>query len=226
MSAPKANNTPRQPVASARRRAPGVQLGEETARALILQGGARVFAERGVRLASVADILEMAQVSRRTFYRFYDSKEDVLVALYRTGTEGLLESCRLAVREETDALRQVERCIDAHLANASGLGRLVFVLGGEAQRHESALHARRMEVHDELVALLGRAHVEGKLDPWLLRALLLALEGITRAMLSEGDEGRAVSSDQLRRAKRVMMRLAAGALLGEGARVPPWPTLA
>jgi len=206
------------------RRAPGIQLGEQTARAMILQGGARVFAERGVRLASVADILKTAQVSRRTFYRFYDSKEDVLVALYRTGTEGLLAACRIAVREEVDPLKQIERCIDAHLTNARGLGHLVFVLGGEAQRHESALHARRMEVHDELAELLGRAYVAPKLDPWLLRALLIALEGITRVMLAEGDNGRAVTSASIQRAKRVMMRLAVATLLGEGASVPPLPT--
>lgn len=202
----------------------GVQLGEATARSMILQGGALVFAQRGVRLSSVEDILQAAKVSRRTFYRFYQNKEDVLEALYRTGTEGLLAACRLAVQEEREPLRQLERCIEVHLRNARGLGRLMFVLGGEAQRHESPLHARRMQVHDELVALLAGAHAARQVDPWLFRALFLALEGITRVALEQGNEGREVTEDGLARARRVMMRMAAASIAGEGQGVPPLPS--
>jgi AcrR family transcriptional regulator len=110
---------------------------------MVLQGAAKVFAASGVRLASVEDILEAARISRRTFYRVYSSKEDVLLALYKIGTERLLDACRLALEQESDPLRQAERCIDAHLQTAREQPRLVFVLGGEAQRHESLLHSRQ-----------------------------------------------------------------------------------
>lgn len=201
--------------------ASGVQLGEATVRAMVLQGAAEVFAERGVRMAAVEDLLKASGVSRRTFYRFYASKEDVMVVLYELGTEALLDACRRAVAEETDPLRRIARCIDAHLENARGLGRLVFVLGGEAQRQESALHARRMHVHDELVALLAGAH-DG-VDPLVFRALVLALEGVTRITLEEGDEGRAVTDAGIARTRRVMMRLATSTLAGEGPGVAPMP---
>src|SRR5690349_11421784 len=72
--------------------ASGVQLGEAAVRSAILQGAATVFAKHGARAASVEDILAAAKLSRRTFYRFYQSKEDVLLALYRVGTAGLLEA--------------------------------------------------------------------------------------------------------------------------------------
>jgi len=202
---------------------PGIQLGEDTVRAMVLQGGAAVFAELGVRAASVEDILKAARISRRTFYRFYDGKEDVMVALYRLGTEALLQACRIAVAEETDPLRQIERCIDAHLVTASGLGRLIFVLGGEAQRHESALHPRRMEVHEELAALLAGSSTTRRIDPLLFRGVLLALEGVTRIVLAEGDEGRAVSDFALKRVRRIMMRIATSALAGEGDGVAKLP---
>lgn len=251
------------------KRAPGVQLGEATARAMILQGAARVFAQRGVRAASVEHILGAAKVSRRTFYRFYQSKEDVLVALYRTGTEGLLEACRVAAREERAPLRRLERCVDVHLLHARGLGRLIYVLGGEAQRSESALHARRRQVHEELAQLLSQgclsaqpsgsesgsessgqpraqtahskasnhltpsrarrtgnksqtsavsrpeaegASDDGRVDAWIFRGLILALEGLTRLALEEGDEGRAVTNAALGRVKRAVMRMAEAAL--------------
>jgi AcrR family transcriptional regulator len=176
---------------------------------MILQGAALVFARQGARLPSVEDILEAAGVSRRTFYRFYQSKEDVLLALYQLGTEGLLQACRLAASEESEPARRFERCIDAHLLNARGLGRLIFVLGGEAQRHESPLHARRMEVHDALVDLLTdrSASPGAKLDPLLVRSLILALEGVVRFTLQGGDEGRDVSEASLAHARRVMLKL-------------------
>src|SRR5690606_39152669 len=124
------------------------QLGELGARTRVLQGAANVFAEVGVRSASVEDILKAAGISRRTFYKLYDSKESVMMALYRMGTDNLLGACTIAVGEGKTPLERIEGCIDAHLRSAREFGRLVFVLGGEAHRHESLLHARRMEVHE------------------------------------------------------------------------------
>lgn len=208
-------------------RAPGVQLGEASARAMILRGAATVFAEHGVRAASVAQILTAAGISRRTFYRLYQSKEDVMDALYRMGTEGLLEGCRSAVREERDPLRRVARCIDVHLGNARDLGQLVWVLGGEAQHHESSLHARRIEVHAAIASLLAATSEKppgAHADPLLYRALILALEGVTRLMLEEGDQGRRVTAASLARTRRVMVRLATATLAGAGTGVAPLPT--
>lgn len=204
-----------------------MQLGEAEARARILGGAARIFSERGVREVSVEDILDAGGVSRRTFYRLYDSKEDVVAALYRLGTERLLDACRLGVSEEKDPVRQIQRCVDAHLRSAHDLGRLVFVLGGEAQRHESVLHQRRMETHAELVTLLMSSATASKthIDPLLVRGLVLALEGVTRIVLEEGDEGRSVSDASIERARGVMIRMATSALVGEGPGVAPLPTL-
>lgn len=194
---------------------------------MILQGAAGVFAELGVRATSVEDLLKASGVSRRTFYRHFGSKEEVMAALYRIGTDRLLEGCRQAFQEESEPLRQIERCIDVHLRNARELGRLVFVLGGEAQRRESILHARRMEVHETLVSLFAASTppVAGKqVDPLLFRALVIALEGVTRVMLEEGDEGRRVTEAGIARVRRVMTRMAAATLVGKGAHVPALPT--
>lgn len=187
-----------------------MQLGEEVARSRILQGGAIALARRGARLCSVQDILTQSGVSRRTFYRFYQSKEEVMLALYRIGTEGLLAQCRAALHGADRPRRRFERCIDAHLANAQGLSRLVFVLGGEAQHHESQLYARRLEVHDELVHMLTRA--SRAIDPLAARALILALEGLVRFALERADQGRALSPGALAQVKRAMEGLVAGVI--------------
>ncbi len=205
-------------------RASGVQIGEIGARTRILQGAAIVFADLGVRAASVEDILKAAGVSRRTFYRLYDSKEAVMVALYRMGTDSLLGACTIAVSDGATPLDRVRGCIDAHLRSAREFGRLVFVLGGEAHRHESLLHARRMDVHEALASLFvtaTRGHLSQPVDPLLFRALILALEGVTRMMLEEGDEGRNVTDAGLDRARRVMNHLVSAALDLRAPDTPP-----
>jgi hypothetical protein len=63
------------------------------------------------------------------------------------------------------------------------------------------------------------------LDPLLLRGLILALEAVTRIVLTEGDEGRRVTQASIDRARRVMVRLATAALAGGGSEVGPLPTL-
>jgi AcrR family transcriptional regulator len=214
------------PVKRKHRNASGVQLGEDVVRAMILQGAAKVLAARGVRATGVDEILEASRVSRRTFYRMYDGKEDVMLALYRVGTERLLQACRAALDEENEPLRQVELCIDAHLRTARDQARLVFVLGGEAHHQESALHARRIEVHEALASMMSaRARASSPRAPGKLvfRALLFALEGVTRLVLAEGDDGRRVTPESLERARAVMLRVATATLAGEGEGVTPLP---
>ena len=209
------------------RRTTGVQLGGDVARNMILFGATRVFAQHGFRNVSVEDLLEAGQVSRRTFYRFFRSKEDVALAMYTLGTSNLLEQCRRAIESEQDLLAQLERCIDIHLTNAKTMGRLVYILGGEAQSLESPLHPRRMEVHDLLVEMFHEP-VTGKrtIDPLLMRTLVFALEQVTRTVLEQGDEGRRVSAESVARARAVIMRIATASIAATGPRVAPLPTVA
>ena len=205
-----------------------MQLGELAARGMVLAAGAKVFASLGVRAATVEDILQVAGVSRRTFYRLYGNKEAVVDALYQLGTERLLVTCRIVAQEKRDPLRRAERFIDAHLTNARDFGRLVFVLGGEAHSHESHLHRRRMEIQDALIDLLASTNKPPSapaIDPLLIRGVLLALEAVTRRVLEEGDDGRKVTAAALDRARGVMLRIATSALAGKGAGVAPLPAV-
>lgn len=198
---------------SEKKRTSAMQLGDSAARPRILQGAAQVFATVGVQAASVEDILKAAEVSRRTFYRLYENKEGVMVALYRMGTDNLLGACIIAVSEGKTPLDKVTGCIDAHLNNARDFGRLVFVLGGEAHRHESLLYARRREVHDALVTLFSSAlgGVQPR-DVLLYRAIVLAIEGVTRSVLDDGDQGRDVDDERIEQAREAMQHLVRSAL--------------
>lgn len=214
------------PMAS---RGSGGQLGAENAKAMILVGAAQVFAEQGARSVSVENLLTAAGVSRRTFYRFYKGKEAVMEALYTMGTNALLSASRCPTRGSESTSETLQRCIDAHLANAMSLGRLMYVLGGEAQNQESSLYAHRLATQEAIVELLiASAQEEGlDVDPFVFRTLILGLEALTRIVLEEGDEGRAVSTESVERARQVMRRMGTATLFGHGAGItelPPAPT--
>jgi len=188
-------------------------------------GATRVIAAKGFRGTSVEDLLEAAQVSRRTFYRFFKSKDDVALAMYTLGTSSLIEGCRRAISPDVDLLTQLERFVDLHLSNARTVGRLIFVLGGEAHRVESPLHDRRMEVHEAIVDMILEHPAAEAIDPLLVQTLMFAIEAIVRTVLAEGDEGRRVTPASIERARRVMMRIVSATVEGSGPRVAPMPTI-
>lgn len=55
------------------------QRKKDRTRRLLREGGARLFAERGFAGTTIADIAECADVSVRTFFRYFDSKEALLL---------------------------------------------------------------------------------------------------------------------------------------------------
>jgi AcrR family transcriptional regulator len=58
----------------------------------ILAGAARVFAKRGYRQVSVADIVKSAAIARGRFYDHFSSKEDCFFALYDSAAAATLEA--------------------------------------------------------------------------------------------------------------------------------------
>jgi len=56
-------------------------LDRETRRQQILTAATTVFAQKGYRHASVSDIIEAAGIARGTFYLYFQSKEEVFLAL-------------------------------------------------------------------------------------------------------------------------------------------------
>lgn len=67
----------------------------------ILDGAAKVFAERGYRQASVSDIVKAAAIARKRFYENFSSKEDCFLALYDSATtaalDGVSQACAQSV---------------------------------------------------------------------------------------------------------------------------------
>jgi AcrR family transcriptional regulator len=69
----------------------------------ILAGATRVFAERGYRQSSVADIVKAAAIARKRFYENFASKEDCFFALYDAAIAATLDRVGRACGESVDS---------------------------------------------------------------------------------------------------------------------------
>ncbi len=176
-------------------------------RAQILMGSAQVFMEQGTAAPSVATLLDRTGVSRATFYAYFSSKEAVISEIYELGVSRLLARCAEAYKHAMSVERFMDACIDAHLESAWQLPRLVYVLGGDAQRPDSALYPTRVGALNRLTEWVQSLAKEAPYDPLLLRAVILSLELIVRVKLQECDEGMSVDKDAIAHMRTVMTRL-------------------
>jgi AcrR family transcriptional regulator len=193
-------------------------------RSRIIGKAAGVFGKLGAADSTVEDILRAAGVSRRTFYKFFQSKEDVLDALHEIGCNMLIGAARQVATMPGQPLERVERGIDAYLQYHVSVGAdVMFVVQGESMRAGSKLGPRRRAFLDTIVSLLNEevTKVSGEaVDPLLLRSLLVAIEGVSMMMRAEAPRG----TFDVERAKRIMLRLVMATMAAPAdALVPPLP---
>lgn len=168
-----------------------------------------VFARKGVAETTVNDLLAAANVSRRTFYKYFQNKMEVLEGIYQTAVLLLLARFRemQCVAGSPDAWlgAMVERFFDYHLA----VGPIIRLMQEEALRADSPLAAHRQRAHLEMARLLAE-RLQGATpprDPLTYRALLWAMEAASLDLL-----GRAASRAEIEHAKTVLGELLVAAL--------------
>jgi AcrR family transcriptional regulator len=188
----------------------------------LLRAAKVLFGARGARAVSVEEILQAAEVSRRTFYRFFRSKDDVLAALYQGACRLIQGRLREAWASTPDPLLGLARGIDAYLAFNRTDGALMRVLEAEALRPDSPLAAQRAALiaalGDGIADLVERAQGE-RPDPLLVTGVLVALEGVSHRLHADGE----IAGPALERARQVMHRILLGVLSSDPSRVPPLP---
>lgn len=165
-------------------------MGTEATRARIVEGAAALFGEVGIAEATVQDVLERASVSRRTFYQYFTSKEDVLAAVYDRWVDDLVRTVASSVVPGSEPVEIVVTALDAWLEHLSATGPVAIRLMVEAARHDTPLHARREQTFDALVRTVDEAMrtvVGARVDPLVYRALLLGAEGLVLHLAERGD---------------------------------------
>ncbi len=171
-----------------------------------------VFASKGLADTTVNDLLDAAKVSRRTFYKYFNNKMEVLEGIYQTAVSLLLARFRdmqYATGSSPAWLRSmVALFFDYHLA----VGPIIRLMQEEALRADSPLAAHRQRAHLEMVELLmGRLHEQNSArDPLTYRALIWALEAASLELL-----GSAAKRVDIERAKAILGDLLIASLCPE-----------
>jgi AcrR family transcriptional regulator len=165
-----------------------------TQRARMLEAMVDAVAEKGYARVAVADVIERAGVSRKTFYEQFANKEDCFLAAYDAGVDGLLATIDEALAEPAPdwlaaARRAVEVYLDRMAANPPfARSCLIEVLGAG----EHAL-ARRNVVQDRFAAQLAAIHRRARADipsipelsPHTFRAAIGAVNELVTAHVLE-----------------------------------------
>lgn len=163
------------------------RLEESLGRAGVLRAAMQVFAAKGVKETRVQDLLEAAHIARRTFYKYFTGKEDVLRALYEHVTRELLSALE-PDPEAADPLAAARAVLDGYLQFHVENPRITRLLVGEALREDSPLAPIRLRFREQLVTALSAAFEQATgrvLDPYLFIALISGLEGVSLALLRQ-----------------------------------------
>ncbi|SEQ46701.1 TetR/AcrR family transcriptional regulator [Lentzea albida] len=144
----------------------------------VLRAAARVFSTDP--LARITDVAAAAGVDRRTVYRRFDSREDLLLAVYRARLDELE-----ALIDETLVDRPVREALPAFCERGIRLSRDWPVDVRAAT--DPAIRSRREELDARMDDFLRRAEREGVLAPglpagWSLRTLQTQLHTVAQEM--------------------------------------------
>jgi AcrR family transcriptional regulator len=93
----------------------------------LLRALAAVVSEKGYQEAKIAEIVERAKTSRRTFYEYFSGKEDAMVAALDSGSAQMLAAALPAFRRGGDwpqAVRDTQRAMLHFAAEEPEYGRL------------------------------------------------------------------------------------------------------
>jgi AcrR family transcriptional regulator len=161
-------------------------------RGRVLLAMAAAVAEKGYARTAVADVIERARVSRRSFYEHFANKEECFLAAYDEGVTWLLDSIAQAVADAGDDVVETAtagaRAYVELLAANPDFARTFLV---EVQGAGPAALARRADVHqrfaDQIADTFAAIAPGAQLPPYASRAAVGAVnEVVTEALVTRG----------------------------------------
>ncbi len=157
-------------------------LGSESrsfARTEILLHAMAVFNQKGFQCASVQDVLDAAGISRRTFYKYFSNKSDVLVSIYELALNIMQTRLdhELALTGQVSELATV--LVKVYFDYPMSVGPIIGFMIEEAMRSGSPLNALRLAGEARVVQSLQREliRLQGKAPSvWTLKSLIWSLQ--------------------------------------------------
>ena len=175
----------------------------QPAKSDVLLNSLAVFTEKGINETTVQDLLDAAKISRRTFYKYFKNKIDVLENLYKISVDILISRFRKGMSSSENLSDLVFHCIDVYFDYHVDLGGMIRMMQEEAMRFDSPLYRHREKAQRALVEVFDSEirKIQGRgFDPWAYYSLMWSLERATLHLLNNTE----CTEEDVRRCKSVM----------------------
>ncbi len=178
----------------------------------ILEGAAAAFGRLGYGSCRVEDIIEAAGISRATFYKVFDNKEQVFEAVEGAFNLSFVSAIHGALRPDLPPIEQAEELLDAYLRWVSGWRVLARTMWTDPTRPQAqSLRATREAAFQDFIEVLaGLTVAQGAApaDPYLYRGLIAAISEIALALI----EKPRLTENDLLRARRAIIHMVTATL--------------
>jgi TetR/AcrR family fatty acid metabolism transcriptional regulator len=127
----------------------------------IIDAAVRVFARKGYFHSRVSDIAREAGIAAGTIYLYFDTKEAILVTLFREKMAGFVDALRKAIAEEADAVARVRRLVRLHFSMLEDSPELAAVVQVELRQGEKFFRGPATQEIATYFALIGSVLEQG-----------------------------------------------------------------
>jgi len=184
------------------------------ARAEILIHSMQVFAQRGLQRTTVQHLLDASDVSRRTFYKYFRNKMDVLESIYRIFVDNMLLHFHKEVKQASSAHDIIRNTTKVYFDYHVSMGPVIKLMMEEARSSNSALAPHRIRAQtlaSEVLADQINRYTGNNYEPLVFLTMLWMLENYSLYIFEDGG----FSPERLDQCLRVAVGVAESLVLGE-----------
>jgi len=127
----------------------------------IIEAAVRVFARKGYFNSRVSDIAREAGIAAGTIYLYFDTKEEILITLFRDKMAGFVETVRRAIAAENDAVAKVRQLVRLHFQILEDNPDLAEVVQVELRQGQKLFRGPATQEIASYFALIGTVFEEG-----------------------------------------------------------------
>jgi AcrR family transcriptional regulator len=165
------------------------------ARDKLLFAALQLFVSKGFKETSILELVELARVSKTTFYQFFSSKEELLVRLFEQLAEEIMTEVHQAVRREeriaykayAGIRRYIELCTQhesvAHLLLVASVG-----ISKEVEAVRRQAHVRFSELISDMVQGMLPVTVPGREIQIVAKAMVGAINEVVIQRVADGGD--------------------------------------
>ena len=193
-------------------------LSPAAARSQIIIGSVDVFLKFGLETATVQDLLNAAQVSRRTFYKYFKNKTDVIECVYELLVGMLLSRYRTFMSGAKSLNELIDTCVNLFFDYHESLGPLIRLFHEKAASSNSILTKHRQALQSEFAHVFEKelwTLEQVKYDRWIFLSIIWAAESASIHLLTKPD----VTQEDVLNCKDSIRKMASAVLIDGRARI-------